>query len=124
MDPNATVCICLQPSDEYGSPTLDEIAVFSQQFSDEYHKAMGEAAEDVGVEVSSPVSSTNCYFAAILLQICASVGILLCCMRTVTVWLHVLLQCYCQGHALLIMFLHGMHTFFVLPPCCLETLPS
>lgn len=47
--------VCLQPSDEFGSPTLDEIAVFSQQFSNEYHTAMGEAAEDIGVEVSSPV---------------------------------------------------------------------
>lgn len=43
-----------KPEDEYGSPSLDEIAVFSRLFSDEYHKAMGEAAEDVAVEVSSP----------------------------------------------------------------------
>lgn len=75
MAPNATLFICLQPSDEYGSPTLDEIAVFSQHFSDEYHKAMGEAAEDIGVEVSSPVSCAICCFAAMILQICAFI----CC---------------------------------------------
>ena len=46
----------MQPSDEFGSPTLDEIAIFSQQFANEYQAAMGEAAEDIGVEVSSPVS--------------------------------------------------------------------
>lgn len=43
-----------KPSDEYGSPSLDEVAVFSTQFADEYHKAIGEAAEDIAVEVSSP----------------------------------------------------------------------
>ncbi len=48
--------VCLQPEDEYRPPSLDEIALFSQQFSDEHHKAIGEAAEDVAVEVSSPVS--------------------------------------------------------------------
>lgn len=66
---DATLHLCLQPSDEYGSPTLDEIAVFSQQFSDEYHKAMGEVAEDVAVEVSSPVSSNSRCPAAELLQL-------------------------------------------------------
>ena len=48
--------ICLQPEDEYGSPSLDEIALFSRHFSEEYHRAIGEAAEEVAVEVSSPVS--------------------------------------------------------------------
>lgn len=47
----------LQPADEYGSPSLDEIAVFSQQFSDEFYKAIGERADDIAVEVSSPVSA-------------------------------------------------------------------
>ena len=46
----------LQPEDEYGSPSLDEIALFSRHYSEEYHKAIGEAAEEVAVEVSSPVS--------------------------------------------------------------------
>jgi len=48
--------MCLQPEDEYGSPSLDEIALFSHHFSEEYHRAIGEAAEEVAVEVSSPVS--------------------------------------------------------------------
>lgn len=48
--------MCLQPGDEYGSPSLDEIALFSRHFSEEYHRAIGEAAEEVAVEVSSPVS--------------------------------------------------------------------
>ena len=46
----------MQPEDEYGSPSLDEIALFSHHFSEEYHRAIGEAAEEVAVEVSSPVS--------------------------------------------------------------------
>lgn len=43
-----------KPEDEYGSPSLDEIALFSRHFSEEYHRAVGEAAEEVAVEVSSP----------------------------------------------------------------------
>ncbi|KAL0048485.1 hypothetical protein WJX82_004269 [Trebouxia sp. C0006] len=43
-----------KPEDEYGSPSLDEIALFSRHYSEEYHKAIGEAAEEVAVEVSSP----------------------------------------------------------------------
>lgn len=47
---------CLQPSDEYGSPSLDELSEFSKLFADEYSLALGSAADDVSVEVSSPVS--------------------------------------------------------------------
>ncbi|DBA76384.1 TPA: hypothetical protein ACH3X1_010091 [Trebouxia sp. C0004] len=43
-----------KPEDEYGSPSLDEIALFSRHFSEEYHRAIGEAAEEIAVEVSSP----------------------------------------------------------------------
>ena len=46
----------MQPSDEYGSPSLDELSDFSRAFADEYSIAMGAAADDVAVEVSSPVS--------------------------------------------------------------------
>ncbi len=46
----------MQPEDKYGSPSLDEIALFSRHFSEEYHRAIAEAAEEVAVEVSSPVS--------------------------------------------------------------------
>ncbi len=53
---NTVEQVCLQPEDEYGSPSLDEIALFSHHFSEEYHRAIGEAAEEVAVEVSSPVS--------------------------------------------------------------------
>lgn len=45
-------------ADQYGSPSLDDVAAFSRLFNEAYEAAVGEAvAGDVEVEVSSPVGS-------------------------------------------------------------------
>jgi ribosome maturation factor RimP len=48
----------LQLDDKYGSPSLDEVSKFSQEFSRALDAKIGEeAAGKLSVEVSSPVSS-------------------------------------------------------------------
>ena len=43
-------------TDQYGSPSLDDVAAFSRQFNAAYEAAVGEAAAgEIEVEVSSPV---------------------------------------------------------------------
>ena len=52
------LCCLLQLDDKYGSPSLDEVAKFSQEFSRALDAKIGEeAAGKLSVEVSSPVSS-------------------------------------------------------------------
>ncbi|KAL4450678.1 hypothetical protein ABPG77_001034 [Micractinium sp. CCAP 211/92] len=42
-------------TDQYGSPSLDDVATFSRQFNEAYEAAVGEtAAGEIEVEVSSP----------------------------------------------------------------------
>lgn len=46
----------LPAADQYGSPSLDDVAAFSRQFNEAYEAAVGEtAAGEIEVEVSSPV---------------------------------------------------------------------
>lgn len=47
----------LQLEDRYGSPSLDEVSIFSRNFSHALEAKVGEkAAGELSVEVSSPVS--------------------------------------------------------------------
>ena len=47
----------LQLEDQYGSPTLDEVSIFSRNFYSTLEAKVGEkAAGELSVEVSSPVS--------------------------------------------------------------------
>lgn len=48
------------PADQYGSPSLDDVAEFSRAFNTAYEAALGEAAAgEIEVEVSSAVSARS-----------------------------------------------------------------
>jgi len=52
------ICLCgpLQVEDQYGSPSLDEVSIFSREFYSFLESKIGEqAAGKLSVEVSSPV---------------------------------------------------------------------
>ena len=52
------ICSCgrLQVEDQYGSPSLDEVSIFSREFYSSLEAKVGEqAAGKLSVEVSSPV---------------------------------------------------------------------